>query len=62
MAGIDTTSANKPTLNYVLNNGTFLSVGATSIGICSLIVASCRFSATIPTISAGDYVEYYWKF
>ena len=62
MAGIDTTSANKPTLNYALNNGTFSSVGATNIGTCSSSAASCRFSATIPTISAGDYVEYYWKF
>ncbi len=62
MSGIDTTSANKPTLNYALNNGTYSSVGATSLGSCSSTASSCRFSATIPTISAGDYVEYYWKF
>jgi len=63
MAGIDTTTANQPTLNYVLNNGsTYTSVGATSIGTCSTTSSSCRFSATIPTIAAGDYVEYYWKF
>ena len=61
-AGIDTTSANKPTLNYALNNGSYTSVGATSLGSCSSTASSCRFSATIPTISAGDYVEYYWKF
>ena len=62
MSGIDTTSANKPTLNYALNNGTFTSVGATNVGTCSSTASSCRFSATIPTIAAGDYVEYYWKF
>ena len=62
LAGIDTTAANKPTLNYALNNGSYSSVGATSIGTCSSTSSSCRFSATIPTISAGDYVEYYWKF
>ena len=62
LSGIDTTSANKPTLNYALNNGSYSSVGATSIGTCSSTSSSCRFSATIPTISAGDYVEYYWKF
>jgi hypothetical protein len=61
-AGIDTTSSNKPTLNYALNNGSYTSVGATSLGSCSSSASSCRFSATIPTISAGDYVEYYWKF
>ena len=59
---IDTTAANKPTLNYALNNGSFSSVGATSIGTCSSSMSQCEFSATIPTISAGDYVEYYWKF
>ena len=62
LAGIDTTSANKPTLNYALDNGTFTSIGATSIGTCSTTSSSCRFSATIPSISAGEYVEYYWKF
>jgi len=63
MAGIDTTSANQPTLNYVLNNGSsYTSVSGTSIGTCSSTASSCRFSATIPTIAAGDYVEYYWKF
>ena len=62
LSGIDTTSANKPTLNYALNNGSFSSVTTTSIGTCAASASSCRFSATIPTISAGDYVEYYWKF
>ncbi len=61
-AGIDTTAANKPTLNYALNNGSWTSVGATSIGTCSSTTASCRFSATTPTISAGDHVQYYWKY
>ena len=69
-AGIDTTAANKPTLNYAFNNATngrsstrlYTSVGATSIGTCSSATTSCQFSATIPTVSAGDFVEYYWKF
>ena len=62
MSGIDTTSANAPTLNYALNNGSFSSVTATSIGTCSSTSSECRFKATTPTISAGDYVEYYWKY
>ncbi|MAI40720.1 MAG: hypothetical protein CMA09_05440, partial [Euryarchaeota archaeon] len=62
MSGVDTTAANKPTLNYALNNGSFTSVGATSIGTCTSSSSSCRFKAVIPSISAGDYVEYYWKY
>jgi hypothetical protein len=61
-AGIDTTTANAPTFNYVLNNGTASSITGTSIGTCGSSASECRFSATIPTLSAGDYVEYYWKF
>jgi hypothetical protein len=62
LSGIDTTTANAPTLNYALNNGSFTSVTATSIGTCSSTSSECRFKATTPTISAGDYVEYYWKY
>mgnify|MGYP002853332555 FL=1 len=62
MSGVDTTAANKPTLNYALNNGSFTSVGATSIGTCTSSSSTCRFKAVIPSISAGDYVEYYWKY
>ena len=62
LSNIDSTASNKPTLNYAFNNGTFTSVGATSIGTCSTSASSCQFRATIPTASAGDYVEYYWKF
>ncbi|MDA8837883.1 hypothetical protein N9N26_01305, partial [Candidatus Poseidoniales archaeon] len=61
-SGIDTTAANAPTLNYALNNGAFTSVTATSIGTCSSTTSQCQFKATTPTISAGDYVEYYWKY
>jgi len=61
-AGIDTTSANMPTLNYAINNGAWTSVAATSIGTCSSSTSSCRFSAMTPVINAGDDVEYYWKF
>ncbi len=62
LSGIDTTSANKPTLYYSLNNGSFTSVGASSIGTCSSTSSECRFSATTADISAGDYVQYYWKY
>ena len=62
LSNIDTTASNKPTLNYAFNNGTFSSVAATSIGTCSTTASSCQFRATMPTVSAGDYVEYYWKF
>ena len=62
MSGVDTTAANKPTLNYALNNGSFTSVSATSIGTCTSSTSNCRFKAVIPSISAGDYVEYYWKY
>ena len=62
MSGIDTTTANAPTLNYALNNGSYTSVTASSIGTCSATSSECQFKATTATISAGDYVEYYWKF
>ena len=62
LSGIDTTTANNPTINYAINSGSFNSVSATSIGTCSSTSSQCKFKATIPTISAGDDVEYYWKF
>ena len=62
MSGVDTTSANGPTLHYSLNNGTWASTSATSIGTCSSTSSSCRFKATTPSVDAGDYLEYYWKF
>ena len=62
MSGIDTTSANGPTLHYSMNNGTWSSVSATSIGTCSSTSSNCRFKATTPSVDAGDYLEYYWKF
>ena len=62
MSGIDTTTANAPTFNYALNNGSYTSVTASSIGTCSSTSSECQFKATTATISAGDYVEYYWKF
>ena len=62
MSGIDTTTANAPTLNYALNNGTYTSVTATSIGTCASSSSECQFKAATGTIAAGDYVQYYWKF
>ncbi len=62
MSGIDTTSANGPTLNYAVDNGSWSSVSATSIGTCSSTSSICRFKATTPTVDAGEYLEYYWKF
>ena len=62
MSGVDTTSANGPTLYYSMNNGTWSSVSASNIGTCSSTSSSCRFKATTPSVDAGDYLEYYWKF
>lgn len=62
MSGVDTTTSNGPTLHYALNNGTWASVSATSIGTCTSTSSSCRFKATTPSVDAGDYLEYYWKF
>jgi hypothetical protein len=62
MSGIDTTTANVPMLNYALNNGSYTSVSVTSIGTCSSTSSECNFKAATPAISAGDYVEYYWKY
>ena len=62
MSGIDTTSSNGPTLNYAVDNGSWSSVSATSIGTCSSTSSICRFKATTPSVDAGEYLEYYWKF
>ena len=62
MSGVNTTSTNGPALHYSLNNGTWSSVSASSIGTCTLTSSSCRFKATTPSVDAGDYLEYYWKF
>ena len=47
---------------YSINNGTWTSVSATTIQTCTSTSTECRFKATTPDLSAGDYVEYYWKF
>jgi hypothetical protein len=62
LSGIDTTSANGVTMSYSINNGSWTSVSATTIQTCSLISSDCRFKASTADLSAGDYVEYYWKF
>ena len=62
LSGIDTTSGNGPTLHYAVNNGTWASTAASAIGTCASTATDCKFKATTPDISAGDYVEYYWKF
>jgi len=62
MSGIDTTTANAPTLNYALNNGSYTSVSASSIGTCASSSSECQFKATTVSIAAGDYVQYYWQF
>ena len=60
MSGIDTTSGNEPTLYYAINNGTYTSVAATTIGSCGTSSSDCQFKAQTSDISAGDYVTYYW--
>ena len=62
LSGVDTTSSNGVKLFYSINNGTWTSVSATTIQSCGSSATECRFKATTPDISAGDYVEYYWKF
>ena len=63
MSGIDTTSGNEPTLYYRVNNAsTWTSQAATTLGTCGTSDTDCKFKATTTSISAGDYVEYYWKF
>ena len=62
LSGIDTTSTNGVKLFYSINNATWTSVSATTVQSCSTTSTDCRFKATTPDISAGDYVEYYWKF
>ena len=62
LSGIDTTSTNGVKLFYSINNGTWTSVSATTVQSCGTTATDCRFKATTPDISAGDYVEYYWKY
>jgi hypothetical protein len=62
LSGIDTTSTNGVTMSYSVNNGSWTSVSATTIQTCTSSASECRFKATTADISAGDYVEYYWKF
>ena len=62
LSGIDTTSTNGVKMFYSINNGTWTSVSATTIQSCTSTSTECRFKATTPDLSAGDYVEYYWKF
>ena len=62
LSGVDTTSTNGVTMSYSVNNGSWTSVSATTIQTCTSTASECRFKATTSDISAGDYVEYYWKF
>ncbi|HII31187.1 MAG TPA: hypothetical protein HA320_03915, partial [Candidatus Poseidoniaceae archaeon] len=63
LSGIDTTSTNGVKLVYRINNAsTWTSVAATAIGSCSTGDGECRFKGSTADLSAGDYVEYYWKF
>ena len=62
LSGIDTTSTNGVKLFYSINNGTWTSTSATTVQSCGTSATDCRFKASTPDLSAGDYVEYYWKF
>ena len=62
MSGIDTTSTGAPRLHYAINNGSYTAVKATSIGTCGSSATDCRFSATTGSISAGEYVTYFWAY
>ena len=62
MSGIDTTAAGQPDLYYSVNNGSYTSVSATTIGTCGATDSECQFSAQTGNIAAGDFVNYYWAF
>ncbi len=61
-SGIDTTSGNEPTLYYAIDNGTYTSVAATTIGTCGTTASVCQFKAQTSDIEAGEYVTYYWSY
>ncbi|DAC10906.1 MAG TPA: hypothetical protein D7I09_02185, partial [Candidatus Poseidoniales archaeon] len=61
-SGIDTTSGNAPSLHYAIDNGTYTTVAATTIGSCGTTATECQFKAQTSDITAGEYVTYYWSF
>lgn len=60
--GIDTTTAGAPHMYYSVNNGSYTSVKATTIGTCSSSSNDCKFKAETSDLSAGDYVKYFWAY
>jgi len=60
-SGVDTSSTNPVTLNYNVNNGSWSSVTATTIGTC-LAAAWCNFKATLPASMEDDFINYFWTF
>lgn len=72
LSGIDTTYANRPRLHYRVGHsdereaspgmGPWTEISTETIGECSSSSTECKFKATIPGCSIGDYVEYYWSF
>jgi len=59
--GVDTTASGGPTLNYAIDNGSWTSVSASTLGTC-LAGYWCNFRVSIPDVSEGDYVEYFLAF
>ena len=59
--GVDTTASGGPTLNYRVDNGSWTSVSATTLGTCTA-GNWCSFRAAIPAVQEGDYVQYFWAF
>jgi plastocyanin len=60
-SGVDTSGNNPVKLHYNVNNGSWGSVTATTIGTC-LAAAWCNFKATLPASMEDDYVNYFWAF
>ncbi len=60
--GIDTTTAGAPHMYYSVNNGSYTSVKATTIGTCGSSSNDCKFKAETADLSAGDYVKYFWAY
>jgi len=62
MSSIDTTTSGAPHLHYAIDNGTYTAVKATTLGTCNSSSTDCKFRATTSSISAGEYVTYFWAY
>ena len=47
---------------YSINNGSYTSVKASTVGTCGSGSTDCNFRATTADISTGEYVKYFWAY